>query len=145
MLVGAGTVLNVDQVATVADAGGQLIVSPNQSAAVIRASKARGLISLSGVQTASECFAALDAGADGLKLFPAQSIPPIAVKALRAVLPKSTRLPAVGGITPANMQEYRAAGCNGFGIGDSLYRPGVRVSEVAAMAQEFGERAVETR
>ena len=86
----------VDQVATVADAGGQLIVSPNQSAAVIRASKARGLISLPGVQTASECFAALDAGADGLKLFPVQSIPPIAVKALRAVLAKSTRLLAVG-------------------------------------------------
>lgn len=145
MLVGAGTVLSVDQVGAVADAGGQLIVSPNQSAAVIRASKMRGLISLPGVQTATECFAALDAGADGLKLFPAETISPAAVKSLRAVLPASTRVLAVGGITLTNMQHYVAAGCNGFGIGGSLYRPGATSSEVALVAKQFVERAAAIR
>lgn len=140
MLVGAGTVLNAGQVGAVADAGGQLIVSPNQNAAVIRETKSRGLISLPGVHTASECFAALDAGADGLKLFPAESVLPAAVKALRAVLPVPTSVLAVGGISLNNMQEYLAAGCNGFGIGGSLYRPGASAAEVAVVAKQFAER-----
>jgi 2-dehydro-3-deoxyphosphogalactonate aldolase len=136
-LVGAGTVLNAAAVGEVAAAGGQLIISPNTDVAVIQASKAAGLISLPGFFTASEAFAALQAGADGLKLFPAEVAGPVAVKALSAVLPADKPVFAVGGIEPATMAAYVAAGAKGFGIGSSLYRPGRSASEVGERARAF--------
>jgi len=143
-LIGAGTVLTEAQVAEVDAAGGRLIVSPNANLAVIRASKAAGLVSAPGVTTPSEGFAALDAGADSLKLFPAEQLGPAVVKAWRAVFPKERALLPVGGITPDNMGPYVAAGANGFGLGSALYKPGLSAAQVSANAQAFaaGWRAV---
>ncbi|MDR6227932.1 2-dehydro-3-deoxyphosphogalactonate aldolase [Pseudomonas sp. SORGH_AS199] len=143
-LIGAGTVLTEAQVAEVDAAGGRLIVSPNANLAVIRASKAAGLVSAPGVATPSEGFAALDAGADSLKLFPAEQLGPAVVKAWRAVFPKALALLPVGGITPDNMGPYVAAGANGFGLGSALYKPGLSAAQVGANAQAFaaGWRAV---
>lgn len=143
-LIGAGTVLTEAQVAEVDAAGGRLIVSPNANLAVIRASKAAGLVSAPGVATPSEGFAALDAGADSLKLFPAEQLGPAVVKAWRAVFPKALALLPVGGITPDNMGPYVAAGANGFGLGSALYKPGLTAAQVSANAQAFaaGWRAV---
>lgn len=143
-LIGAGTVLTEAQVAEVDAAGGRLIVSPNANLAVIRASKAAGLVSAPGVATPSEGFAALDAGADSLKLFPAEQLGPAVVKAWRAVFPKELALLPVGGITPDNMGPYVAAGANGFGLGSALYKPGLSAAQVGANAQAFaaGWRAV---
>ncbi|WP_288448593.1 2-dehydro-3-deoxy-6-phosphogalactonate aldolase, partial [uncultured Pseudomonas sp.] len=134
-LIGAGTVLTEAQVAEVDAAGGRLIVSPNANLAVIRASKAAGLVSAPGVATPSEGFAALDAGADSLKLFPAEQLGPAVVKAWRAVFPKELALLPVGGITPDNMGPYVAAGANGFGLGSALYKPGLSAAQVSANAQ----------
>jgi 2-dehydro-3-deoxyphosphogalactonate aldolase len=136
-LIGAGTVLTEAQVAEVDAAGGRLIVSPNANLAVIRASKAAGLVSAPGVTTPSEGFAALDAGADSLKLFPAEQLGPAVVKAWRAVFPKERALLPVGGITPDNMGPYVAAGANGFGLGSALYKPGLSAAQVSANAQAF--------
>ncbi len=136
-LIGAGTVLSADDVRNVHAAGGQLIVSPNFNPAVVREAVRLGLLCLPGVLTATEAFAALEAGAAGLKLFPAEMIPPSAVRALRAVLPASTRLLPVGGITTHNMGSYLAAGASGFGIGSALYRPGMTAAQVQAHALEF--------
>ncbi|EHK71565.1 2-dehydro-3-deoxy-6-phosphogalactonate aldolase [Pseudomonas psychrotolerans L19] len=136
-LIGAGTVLTEAQVAEVDAAGGRLIVSPNANLAVIRASKAAGLVSAPGVATPSEGFAALDAGADSLKLFPAEQLGPAVVKAWRAVFPKELALLPVGGITPDNMGPYVAAGANGFGLGSALYKPGLSAAQVSANAQAF--------
>lgn len=136
-LIGAGTVLTEAQVAEVDAAGGRLIVSPNANLAVIRASKAAGLVSAPGVATPSEGFAALDAGADSLKLFPAEQLGPAVVKAWRAVFPKALALLPVGGITPDNMGPYVAAGANGFGLGSALYKPGLNAAQVSANAQAF--------
>ncbi len=136
-LIGAGTVLTEAQVAEVDAAGGRLIVSPNANLAVIRASKAAGLVSAPGVATPSEGFAALDAGADSLKLFPAEQLGPALVKAWRAVFPKELALLPVGGITPDNMGPYVAAGANGFGLGSALYKPGLSAAQVSANAQAF--------
>ena len=136
-LIGAGTVLTEAQVAEVDAAGGRLIVSPNANLAVIRASKAAGLVSAPGVATPSEGFAALDAGADSLKLFPAEQLGPAVVKAWRAVFPKELALLPVGGITPDNMGPYVAAGANGFGLGSALYKPGLTAAQVSANAQAF--------
>lgn len=133
-VIGAGTVLTVQDVAEVADAGGRLIVSPNCDAEVIAATKARGLQSWPGVMTPTECFAALKAGADGLKIFPASLIGPDGVKAIRAVLPKATQVYAVGGAGPENFGQWIKAGANGFGIGTALYTPGLSVAEVAERA-----------
>jgi 2-dehydro-3-deoxyphosphogalactonate aldolase len=133
-VIGAGTVLTVQDVAEVADAGGRLIVSPNCDAEVITATKARGLQSWPGVMTPTECFAALKAGADGLKIFPASLIGPDGVKAIRAVLPKATQVYAVGGAGPENFGQWINAGANGFGIGTALYTPGLSVAEVADRA-----------
>lgn len=132
--IGAGTVLTVQDVAEVAAAGGTLIVSPNADAEVIRATKARGLASWPGVMTPTECFAALKAGADGLKIFPASLIGPDGVKAIRAVLPKDCQVYAVGGAGADNFRDWIKAGANGFGIGTALYTPGLSVAEVAARA-----------
>jgi 2-dehydro-3-deoxyphosphogalactonate aldolase len=137
LLIGAGTVLNVDQVRDVHKAGGKLVVSPNFNADVVRAAADLGMVCLPGVLTATEAFAALDAGATGLKLFPAEMIPPAAVKALRAVLPAATKLLPVGGIDAKNMAAYMAAGANGFGIGSALYKPGRSSDEVRRIALDF--------
>lgn len=133
--IGAGTVLTPVQVAQVQDAGGTLIVSPNCNAEVIAAAKARGMASWPGVMTPTECFAALAAGADGLKIFPASLIGPDGVKAIRAVLPKGTLVYAVGGAGPANFGDWMRAGADGFGIGTALYSPGLSVTDIATRAQ----------
>jgi 2-dehydro-3-deoxyphosphogalactonate aldolase len=130
LLVGAGTVLQPQQVLEVHQAGGRLIVSPNLAADVVRAAADLGMVCLPGVCTPTEAFAALDAGATGLKLFPAEMIPPAAVKALRAVLPPATALFPVGGIDASNMLAYVAAGASGFGIGSTLYKPGMNAEQV---------------
>ena len=132
--IGAGTVLTVEAVQGVAAAGGTLIVSPNCNAEVIAATKAAGLQSWPGVMTPTECFAALAAGADGLKIFPASLIGPDGIKANRAVLPSGTQVYAVGGAGPANFRQWLDSGADGFGIGTALYTPGLTVAEIAAKA-----------
>lgn len=136
-VIGAGTVLDASAVARVADVGGRLIVAPNCDARVIRAAKAAGLSVTPGVMTPTEAFAGLDLGADALKLFPAEILPPATVKAFRAVLPPATRLLAVGGIEPANMAGYWQAGAAGFGIGSALFKPGKPIAEIAGDARAF--------
>lgn len=132
--IGAGTVLNVEDVAAVAAVGGRLIVSPNCNPGVIRASKAAGMASWPGVMTPTECFEALSAGADGLKIFPANLIGPEGLKAIRAVLPRTCEVYAVGGAGASNFGEWIKAGASGFGIGTALYTPGLSVVEVSAKA-----------
>ncbi len=132
--IGAGTVVSVQAVHAVAAAGGTLIVSPNCNPSVIAATKAAGLQSWPGVMTPTECFAALDAGADGLKIFPASLIGPDGIKAIRAVLPLGTQVYAVGGAGPANFRQWINAGADGFGIGTALYTPGLSVAEITAKA-----------
>lgn len=136
-LVGAGTVLRPQQVREVHAAGGQLIVSPNFDADVVREALGLGLVCLPGVLTPSEAFAAWALGVQGLKLFPAEMVPPNVVKALRAVLPAEAPLLPVGGVTPENMAAYRAAGASGFGIGSALYKPGKPAAAVGEDAQRF--------
>lgn len=132
--IGAGTVLTVEQVASVKAAGGTLIVSPNCNPAVIAATKARGMASWPGVMTPTECFAALAAGADGLKIFPASLIGPDGLRAIRAVLPKGTQVYAVGGAGASNFGEWITAGADGFGIGTALFTPGLSVTDIATRA-----------
>ncbi len=144
MLVGAGTVLTSSQLEEVAGAGGQLIVAPNFDAAVVKASKSKNLVSIPGIATPSEAFAALQAGADAIKLFPAEMILPVAVKAIRAVLPPAAILIPVGGITPTLIAPYRQAGANAFGLGSALFKPGMTVQQVAASAEQFS-KAVQVR
>jgi 2-dehydro-3-deoxyphosphogalactonate aldolase len=136
-LVGAGTVLNTDEVAAVRDVGGRMIVSPNTSVEVIRASVEQDLLSLPGFATPSEAFSAVDAGAHGLKLFPAEGCPPHVLKAMMAVLPPAVPILAVGGVSDANMTDYWSAGAKGFGIGSALYKPGRSASEVSEAAKRF--------
>lgn len=138
-VVGAGTVLDTDAVRAVAEAGGQVVISPNTDADVIAAGKAAGLLSMPGVFTPTEAFAALKAGADVLKLFPAEIAGPAAIKAIRAVLPAGTRVYAVGGATPGSLAEWAAAGAAGFGIGSALYRPGQGPAETGDKARAFVE------
>jgi 2-dehydro-3-deoxyphosphogalactonate aldolase len=134
-LIGAGTVLETPDVARVKDAEGRLIVAPNFDADVVRAAKAAGLAALPGVMTPSEGFAALKAGADGLKLFPAEIIPPVVFKAWRAVFLPGTLLLAVGGVSTDNIAAYRQAGASGYGVGSALYRPGRPAAEIGKLAQ----------
>lgn len=136
-LVGAGTVLTPADVRNVHAAGGQMVVSPNFNPAVVREAVRLGLVCLPGIMTPTEAFAALEAGATGLKLFPSEMISPAVVRALRAVLPAATRLFAVGGITPENMHNYLAAGVAGFGIGSALYKPGMTPEQVQNHALRF--------
>ena len=137
MLVGAGTVLTPSAVDDVKSAGGTLIISPNANPAVIAQAKAQGLISLPGVSTPTEAFAALDAGADGLKLFPAEVAGVAGLKALKAVLPQTTQVYAVGGIDPGSIPAWRGAGAAGFGIGSALYRPGANAADVESTGRLF--------
>ena len=130
-VVGAGTVLTVAQVAEVHAAGGQMVVSPNFDAEVVQESRRLGLVSLPGILTPTEAFAALAAGANALKIFPAELASPAFVKALLAVLPQGTRLLPVGGIGATNMSAWRAAGAAGFGMGSSLFKPGKSAVAVA--------------
>jgi 2-dehydro-3-deoxyphosphogalactonate aldolase len=136
-LIGAGTVLDPADVRRIADAGGRLIVMPHGDPAIIRAAKAHGLLCVPGVATPTEAFGALAAGADALKLFPAETLPPPVVKAWRAVLPSELWLLPVGGITPDRMAPYLAAGANGFGLGSALYQPGLTPAEVAGRVKSF--------
>ena len=136
-LIGAGTVLSVEDVGRVANAGGKLIVSPNCDQRVIVATKTAGLESWPGVMTPTECFAALKAGADGLKIFPASLLGPEGIKAIRAILPKGTQVYAVGGAGADNFAEWMAASADGFGIGSALYKPGFSVADVAARARDM--------
>ncbi|WP_193141796.1 2-dehydro-3-deoxy-6-phosphogalactonate aldolase [Meridianimarinicoccus sp. MJW13] len=136
-LIGAGTVLDTAAVHAVRDAGGRMIVSPNCDPGVISETKALGMESYPGVFTATECFAALKAGADGLKIFPAFKLGPDGLAALRAVLPPDAPVFAVGGVGPADFAAWRAAGADGFGIGTGIYKPGRSAADVAALAAEL--------
>jgi 2-dehydro-3-deoxyphosphogalactonate aldolase len=136
-LVGAGTVTAPAAVEILADLGAELVVMPHADAAVIAAAKQQHLVCIPGVATATEAFAALAAGADALKLFPAELLTPPVVKALRSVLPKPVRLMPVGGITPASLAPYRDAGAAGFGLGSALFRPGMTVAEIGEKADAF--------
>ncbi|MBH1997528.1 MAG: 2-dehydro-3-deoxy-6-phosphogalactonate aldolase [Sphingomonadaceae bacterium] len=136
-LVGAGTVLTVEQVIEVRAAGGQLVISPNSDIAVIAATAKTGMISMPGYFTPTEGFAAIAAGASALKLFPAEAATPAVLKAQRAVLPKDLPLLVVGGISPDNMTPWRDAGANGFGLGSSLYKVGATAGEVGQAARAF--------
>jgi 2-dehydro-3-deoxyphosphogalactonate aldolase len=134
-LIGAGTVLTEAEAEKVAEAGGRLIVSPNCDPAVIRRTKALGMQSFPGVLTPTECFAALAAGADGLKVFPAFLMGQEGLKAIRAVLPPLTEVYMVGGVGPDSFAAWRKAGASGFGLGTSLFRPGDRAEDVAPRAR----------
>ena len=135
-LVGAGTVRSGDDVARVHGAGGRLIVTPHADTAVTRAAKSHGMIACPGFLTPTEAFALLDAGADGLKLFPAEAASPAVLRALRAVLPRVPVLP-VGGIDHTNMGPWLDAGADGFGLGSALFRPGDDAAMVAAKASRL--------
>jgi 2-dehydro-3-deoxyphosphogalactonate aldolase len=136
-IIGAGTVLDPAAVARLEAAGGELVVMPHGDPAVIKAAKAMGLACVPGIATPTEAFAALAAGADALKLFPAEILPPAAVKAMLAVLPKGTALLPVGGIEPATMAAYVAAGAKGFGLGSALFKPGMTATDVGERAAMF--------
>ena len=136
-VIGAGTVLAEAQVAAVRAAGGTMIISPNANPRVIAASADAGLVSLPGIATPSEAFAAIEAGATALKLFPAEGASPAVLKAMRAVLPPNMRVLPVGGISPDNMAVWRKAGAAGFGIGSALYAPGLASDDVAVRASAF--------
>ncbi len=136
-LIGAGTVLTERNVLEVQGAGGELIVMPHSDVKVLRAAKAAGLQLAPGVVTPTEAFAALEEGADALKLFPAEALTPAVVKALLAVLPKGTPLVPVGGITPTNMGPFLDAGVAGFGLGSGLFKPGLSAAQVRSRADAY--------
>lgn len=136
-VIGAGTVMSPAQVEEVRAAGGELIVMPHGDAQVVRAAKAAGLFCTPGVATPTEGFAALANAADGLKLFPGESLTPAVVKAWRAVFPPDTLLLPVGGVSAENVAAYVAAGANGFGLGSSLYKPGLGAEQVGERAAIF--------
>ena len=136
-IVGAGTVLNVPDVERLAKVGGQICISPNTNGDVIRAAKAHDLISFPAFFTATEAFAAVDAGADALKLFPAELAGPAGLKALKAVLPKTMPVFPVGGVTADNMHTYLEVGAKGFGIGTAVFKPGDSAEVVYKKAKTF--------
>src|SRR6202140_487240 len=136
-LTGAGTVVKVADVARVAAAGGKLIVMPHGDVAIVREAKRLGMLCVPGVATPTEAFAALDAGADGLKMFPAEELSPAALKAWRAVLPKDALVFPVGGIRPDHMRSYWSVGANGFGTGSNLYVPGASSDAVREAAARY--------
>lgn len=136
-LVGAGTVTDWEQVAKVTDAGGRVIVMPHADERVIEAARRRNLFVVPGFATPTEAFRMIDAGADAIKLFPAEANPPKVLRSLRAVLPKEVPILPVGSITPQNMNDYWVAGADGFGLGSALYKPGMTVEQVAQSAADF--------
>ncbi|MGU3391714.1 2-dehydro-3-deoxy-6-phosphogalactonate aldolase [Sphingomonas sp. M1A8_2b] len=136
-VVGAGTVLRVEDVEAVGAAGGTLIIAPNANLRVIAAAAERGYVALPGIATPTEAFAALEAGAAALKLFPAEAATPTVLKAMRAVLPKETRVLPVGGVVPEGMAAWTKAGAAGFGLGSALYAPGMTAADVGARAAGF--------
>ncbi|GAA0737031.1 2-dehydro-3-deoxy-6-phosphogalactonate aldolase [Sphingomonas japonica] len=136
-VVGAGTVLDMASVQAVEEAGGTLIIAPNANPAVIGEAAARGLVAMPGIATATEAFAALDAGAAALKLFPAEGYQPVVIKAMRAVLPRDVRILPVGGVAPDTMGPWLAAGAAGFGLGSALYKAGMPAAQVRANADAF--------
>jgi 2-dehydro-3-deoxyphosphogalactonate aldolase len=136
-LIGAGTVLTVEDVGRVRDVGGRIIVSPSADPEVIAATAEAGIVSAPGFYTPSEAFQALKAGAHALKLFPAEAASPAVVKAMRAVLPKAVPLLVVGGVRPDNMRAYLDAGANGFGLGSGVFKPGQSPAEVAEQARAY--------
>ena len=138
-LVGAGTVLKLEDVARVGDAGGRIIVSPDTNAEVISAAAAAGLVSSPGYFTPSEAFTAIRAGATALKLFPAEAASPAVLKAQLAVIPRDVPVLAVGGIRPDNMRPWLDAGASGFGLGGGLYQPGQSPEETLAKAKAYVE------
>ncbi|RKF21788.1 2-dehydro-3-deoxy-6-phosphogalactonate aldolase [Altericroceibacterium spongiae] len=144
-VIGAGTVLDSDDVARVDSSGGQMIISPNMDPQVVGETSLRQLVSLPGVATPSEAFAALKAGASGLKLFPAEGTSPAVLKAWRAVIPADTRILPVGGITPEGMRPWLDAGASGFGLGSALYKAGMNAEDVAERARGFQEALTATR
>lgn len=139
LLTGAGTVIDPGLVPRIAEAGGRIIVTPHADPAVIRAAKAAGLYAAPGIATPTEGFAALAAGADALKIFPAEAASPAVLKAMRSVFPVGTAFLPVGGIAPDTMGPWRAAGAAGFGLGSALYKPGLGAAEVGANARAFRE------
>jgi 2-dehydro-3-deoxyphosphogalactonate aldolase len=142
LLIGAGTVMTEEDVAAIAQAGGRLIVTPHADATVVRAAKQHGLLAVPGFFTPAEAFAMLRAGADALKLFPAEGASPAMLKAMRAVLPPGTQVLPVGGIDSGTMQPWLAAGAAGFGVGSSIYRPGDDAAAVAAKARTLVESTI---
>jgi len=144
-VVGAGTVLRVADVAAVADAGGTLIIAPNADTRVITAAADAGLVALPGISTPTEAFAALEAGAAALKLFPAEHATPAVLKAMRAVLPADACVLPVGGITPNTMEPWLAAGAAGFGLGSALYKPGMTAAAVGEQARAFAAAIEQAR
>lgn len=136
-VIGAGTVLDVGQVESVAKAGGRLIIAPNTDVRVIAAAVEHGLVSIPGFMTPSEAIAALSAGASALKLFPAEAANPQVLKAIRAIIPADTRVLPVGGITPNDLRPWLEAGAAGFGLGSALFKPGMTTGEVAEQARRF--------
>jgi len=135
LLVGAGTVMMPDQVGEIVAAGGRLIVTPHADPTIVRAAKQHGLLAVPGFFTPAEAFAMLAAGADALKLFPAEAASPAVLRALRAVLPVGTAVLPVGGIDAQALRPWRAAGAAGFGIGSAIYRPGDTAEAVATKAR----------
>jgi len=138
-VVGAGTVLRVEDVEAVGAAGGTLIIAPNANVRVITAAADKGYVALPGIATPTEAFAALDAGAAALKLFPAEAAGPTVLKAMRAILPKDARVLPVGGIVPELMADWRKAGAAGFGLGSALFAPVMTAADVGARAKTFIE------
>jgi 2-dehydro-3-deoxyphosphogalactonate aldolase len=136
-LIGAGTVLRVQDVARVREAGGAIVVMPHADLEVVREAKRQGMVCVPGVATPTEAFAALAAGADALKMFPAEALPPAALRAWRAVLPKDALVFAVGGMKPDNLDAYWAAGASGFGTGSNLYKPGTPAGVVREVASAY--------
>ena len=129
-IIGAGTVLDEASIRSIAEAGAKLVVMPNGNGIVVKAAKDRGLIAIPGIATPSEAFAMIEAGADALKLFPAEGIPPSVLKAMKAVLPSTVPILPVGGITPEKMNDYLKAGAIGFGLGSALYKPGMTLRDI---------------
>lgn len=140
-IIGAGTVLRAKDIGDIAKAGGRLVVMPHADTSLIRQADHLGLFCLPGVATPTEAFAALEAGADGLKMFPAEAMPPPVVKAWRAVLRPPIKLIPVGGITPETMDAYVEAGASGFGLGSALFKPGMALTTLADNAQAFAQQA----
>ena len=138
-IIGAGTVLDEASIRSIAEAGAKLVVMPNGNGIVVKAAKDKGLIAIPGIATPSEAFAMIEAGADALKLFPAEGIPPSVLKAMKAVLPSTVPILPVGGITPEKMNDYLKAGAIGFGLGSALYKPGMTLRDIRKNAEAFNQ------